>query len=94
MEDNIISFDNLAIEQLNLFSKISSEIRKATYQGDDFTHTMYIDAVEQTFAPTSRAPKNDRVSWSTMGLSEYFKKNKCNFDLDNDRYKKRNKLDV
>lgn len=70
--DMIISFDNLAIEQLSVKRLFTDDGWDQFYMGDDFTLSMYIDAVEQTFAPTSRS--SERISWGQMGLIEYFKK--------------------
>lgn len=70
--DSILGFDNLAIEQLGLRDCLLDVEWKKLYQGDEFTSSMYIDAVSETFAPTSRDP--NRVSWSEMGLLEYFRK--------------------
>ena len=50
---NVISFDNLAIEQLDVKSVLTDEQWKEFYQGDDGTHTMYVDLVERQFAKTS-----------------------------------------
>lgn len=69
-----ISFDNLAIEQLNIKRFFEEKEWDKFYMGDDFTFTMYIDAVEQQFAPTSRS--KDRVSFKEMSLLEYFSKKK------------------
>lgn len=66
----LISFDNLALEQLNVESMIDPERWNQCYMGDDFTFTMYIDAVEQKYAPTSRSDK--RISFNKMSLFEYF----------------------
>ena len=65
-----ISFDNLAIEQLDVKSILTKESWDKFYMGDDFCYTMYIDAVNQHYAPTSRDDK--RTSFSSMGLLEYF----------------------
>lgn len=65
-----ISFDNLALEQLNVKTLIPKEVWDSAYMGDDFTFTMYIDAVKQEYAPTSRS--NDRTSVNEMSLFEYF----------------------
>lgn len=70
----VISFDNLALEQLRMQEKIPAPIWNQCYMGDDFTFTMYIDAVEQEYAPTSRS--NDRQSFNDMSLFEYFLKYK------------------
>lgn len=66
----IISFDNLAIEQLQP-QRLLFEPTKF-YMGDDFTFSMYIDAVEKQFAPTSRSEKKLRVDWSEMDLENYW----------------------
>ncbi len=57
----VLSFDNLAIEQIDLQSLLPSKLWERFYMGDDFSHTMYIDAIDETFAPTSRSDKADRV---------------------------------
>lgn len=66
----ILSFDNLAIEQLNVKRFFTEEGWKRFYMGDDFSFTMYIDAVEEMYAPTSRS--NDRKSFSDYSLIDYF----------------------
>ena len=69
-----ISFDNLALEQLNVQSMISRSIWDSFYMGDDFSFTMYVDAVKQEYGPTSKSL--DRVSFNEMSLFEYFIKYK------------------
>lgn len=49
----VISFDNLAIEQLDLKSQVKPEIWDELFQGNDGNHTMYFDAVKQVVARTS-----------------------------------------
>lgn len=65
-----ISFDNLALEQLNVQSMIPKNIWNSFYMGDDFSFTMYVDAVKQEYGPTSKSL--DRVSFNEMSLFEYF----------------------
>lgn len=65
-----IGFDNLAIEQLGVRDCMTEAEWKKTYMGDEFTHTMYVDAVSEVFAPTSR--DSFRVSWSDMGILDFF----------------------
>lgn len=65
-----LSFDNLAIEQLKVRRLFTDKGWERFYMGDDFCYTMYIDAVKQQFAPTSRS--NDRYSFSEYSLLEYF----------------------
>lgn len=64
------SFDNLAIEQLDVKRLFTQEGWNKFYMGDDFTFTMYIDAVKQEYAPTSRS--GQRVPFSEMSLLDYF----------------------
>jgi hypothetical protein len=75
--ENLITFDNLAIKQLGIKYKIPKKLWRACYAGDDFTHTMYIDAVKGNFAPTSRHCK--RTSWEKINLIDYFNQNKNEF---------------
>lgn len=49
----VISFDNLAIEQLDVKNILTDEQWKEFYQGNDGTHTMYVDLVKKQFAKTS-----------------------------------------
>ena len=55
--DITISFDNLAIDQLNLKQFFTDEEWETFYLGDDGTHTMYVDAVKEKFAATSTSTK-------------------------------------
>ena len=52
----VISFDNLALSQLSIKSHLDKEVWEEFYQGDDGTHTMYIDTVRGEFAKTSISP--------------------------------------
>lgn len=74
----VVSFDNLALEQLDIKSILNDEFWNTFYMGDDFTFTMYIDAVNQEYAPTSRSADN-RVYFGRMSLREYFNKFKGSF---------------
>lgn len=56
----VISFDNLAIEQLNLQRLMSKEEWDEFYMGDDGTMTYYIDMVECKFARSSTASFDKR----------------------------------
>ena len=67
-----IAFDNLALEQLQIKDAMLQGEWNRTYWGHEFSSSMYIDAVEETFAPTSTS--KDRVKWSDMSLLDYFKK--------------------
>ena len=54
-----ISFDNLAIKQVQLQDIIPDEF-ETVYMGDDGLFTCYMDLVEGTFAMNSTTPKEDR----------------------------------
>jgi hypothetical protein len=49
----VVSFDNLAIAQLDLKSQVTPDVWSELFQGEDATHTFYIDAVKQEVAATS-----------------------------------------
>lgn len=67
----VLSFDNLAIQQLKLERFFSSTAWSRFYMGDDFTSSMYIDAVKQQYAPTSRSLEQQRVGYTN--LLEYWR---------------------
>lgn len=67
----LLSFDNLAIEQLNIGRLFTKAGWERFYMGNDFVFTMYIDAVKQQYAPTSRSI--NRKSFSEYSLLDYFK---------------------
>ena len=48
-----ISFDNLALEQLEIKKLISKQAWESMYMGDDGEASMYIDLVERKFARSS-----------------------------------------
>lgn len=52
---NTVSFDNLAIEQLNPSRLLTKEQYDEFYMGDDGSHTMYVDLVNNEFAVSSTA---------------------------------------
>lgn len=68
-----LSFDNLAIEQLDVKQLFTQEGWAKFYMGDDFQFTMYIDAVEKQYAPTSRTSSEERISFNELSLVNYFK---------------------
>lgn len=49
----VVSFDNLAIKQLEVDKILSNDQWDEFYQGDDGTATMYVDLVKKQFAKTS-----------------------------------------
>lgn len=58
----VVSFDNLAIEQLAIKERwsLSDELWDEFYVGDDGNFTYYIDMVERKFARSSTAPFDKR----------------------------------
>ena len=54
-EVSVISFDNLALIQLNVKRLLTQEQWDAFYQGEEGSSNMYIDAVEGKFAQNSTA---------------------------------------
>lgn len=55
----VLSFDNLAIEQLNPKSFLTKKEWEKFYRGDDGHHTLFIDLVNETFAKNSVQPKEN-----------------------------------
>lgn len=55
---HIISFDNLAIEQLGVRDLIPSSVWQKGYMGDDGQFTMYLDMVEEEYAKSSISPRS------------------------------------
>lgn len=52
---SVVSFDNLAIDQLNVRRLFLSDGWDKFYMGDDFTFSMYIDAVDKKMGPSSNS---------------------------------------
>lgn len=48
-----ISFDNLALEHLDIQSQLPKEVWKQFYMGDEGSYTMYVDIVNEKFAKSS-----------------------------------------
>lgn len=69
----VVSFDNLAIEQLEVQRLMSQEEWDEFYMGDDGSMTYYIDMVEQKFARSSTADFDKRYDLLDS-VDEMFKK--------------------
>lgn len=71
----VISFDNLALEQLNvrevLFANKEDEWERF-YMGDDGSATMYVDAVKEQFSKNSCMSDKERFSSKGMTLVDMF----------------------
>ena len=75
---NTISFDNLAIEQLNPSRLMSEEAYNEFYMGNDGSHTLFVDLVENKFAVSStwsdRYPIMDNIVDMFKKVKEVSKK--------------------
>lgn len=58
----VISFDNLAIDQLDMKRFFTDSEWEQVYMGEEGTSTFYIDLVERKFAESSTAPLNERYN--------------------------------
>lgn len=76
----VLCFDNLAIEQLKIKNWFTDAGWNKFYMGEDFTYTMYIDAVKQEFAPTSRT--KTRLNFNELSLLEYFQRYRIHDKVD------------
>ena len=66
----ILSFDNLAIDQLKIQDLVSSEMWRERYMGDDGKFTMYFDAVESQYAASSTSERRDAGSMTLRQMFE------------------------
>lgn len=57
----VISFDNLAIRQLNVENIVTEQQWKSAYMGDDGQYTMYIDLVKNEYAISSTSERHPIV---------------------------------
>jgi hypothetical protein len=62
-----VSFDNLAIEQLNIRRFFRDENWKVFFQGE---HSIYINAVTGMYSPSSRSPLGE--NWKLTSIRDYF----------------------
>lgn len=74
----VVSFDNLAIQQLNVYQSLSNSSWNQFYMGNESQHTMYIDLVERKYAGNSTMPVESRYDLLDT-ISEMFNtiKNSC-----------------
>lgn len=68
---NVLAFDNLALEQLNVCNEISKKDWEQFYMGDDGQFTFYVDLVESTYAKNSRSMIRFRDD--NFNINEMFK---------------------
>ena len=55
----VVSFDNLAIEQLEPQNWLTPEQWERFYRGNDGSHTLFLDLVNETFAKNSVQPREN-----------------------------------
>lgn len=72
---NVISFDNLAIEHLDLKNQVAEDIWKYSYMGDEGSYTFYIDAVNKKFALSSLSPTQYDLRDSVDEMFNYIRGN-------------------
>ena len=72
----VISFDNLAIEQLNVKGILSDKEWEEFYMGDDGDFTFYIDMVKGEFAKNSVSKERFPIGGKTMDeMFQFIKEN-------------------
>lgn len=64
---DVVSFDNLALEQLRPDRFMSKDTFDTFNQGEE---SFYINAVEGYYAPSSRSDK--KTSWDSVSIKEYY----------------------
>lgn len=68
----VVSFDNKAIQTLDIKRHFKPQSWETFYMGDEGQFTMYYDAVEQKFARNSIEPENERVDAKSISLIKFF----------------------
>lgn len=68
---DVVSFDNLAIKQLNVQDHVPEDQWEEFYMGDDGNYTFYIDMVDGTFGKNSLATERYPIM---DGIDEMFQK--------------------
>ena len=63
---SLVSFDNLAIEQLNVRRLLTDGKWQEFYMGDDGNYTFYIDMVEGKFAKNSLSQERFEIGNKTI----------------------------
>lgn len=57
---NVVSFDNLALKQLNPKRLLTDDEWNQSYMGEDGQMTMFIDLVKNTYSTSSTTPEEER----------------------------------
>lgn len=69
--NGVTSFDNLALERLDVLSKLPKEIVDTQYMGKDGSHTMYLDFVKEEYGRQSTS--KDRKPIGNKTFREIYK---------------------
>ena len=69
--NGVTSFDNLALERLDVLSKLPKEIVDESYMGKDGSHTMYLDFVNEEYGRQSTS--KDRKPIGNKTFREIYK---------------------
>lgn len=72
----LISFDNLALEQLHIRKYVSDEVWEKNYMGDDGDFTMYLDMVEGKYAKSSTSERKPLFSNNIIDLFNEVRRSK------------------
>ncbi len=70
----VVSFDNLAIEQLDIKNQVSKEEWERYYQGDEGSSSMYVDTVKGEYAINSVAIKRYKITNNIRSMFRTIKK--------------------
>ena len=71
---SVISFDNLALEHLNVQSMIPKTEWEMNYMGDEGSYTMYVDAVNKRYAVSSLEKTQYELSDSIYEMFAHIRK--------------------
>lgn len=82
---DIVAFDNLALEQLDVQNKMTEEEWNDYYCGDDGEYTFYVDLVEEQFARSSTSLcRMDINNHSVKEMFDIIRENKILEEIYND----------
>jgi len=73
--DRIVSFDNLAIEQLKIKRFLTKEAWDSFYMGDDGMFTFYLDAVEQKYSLSSTSMERFTFDDNVVDMFQFVRNN-------------------
>ena len=71
----VVSFDNLAVNQLEVRTLIGEEIWSEFYMGDDGTATMYVDMVRGEYAKSSTSTERYPIEDNIISMFEKIRTN-------------------